>query len=180
MNKRFAKTRAGLLVFALCLGVLPAQASDAGPLQFVAELTGKGFPAQTGSAATGQAVLTLHPDRQAIDFSLDVKGLTREGLWDQLVKAPVGPMHVHLYLPNGEVVLIMAFPYGKAYRATAQGFRVRVLRMPYRDNAALVQSMRSFDEFVAALRSGQAYLNLHTDRFNQGEIAGQLKELGSG
>lgn len=145
-------------------------------IKFQADLTGMAYPDETGSEATGHALITLHPGTQTVDVKLDVIGLHREALWDRLVAAPVGPMHIHLYLPNGAVELIMAFPYGKAYRDTPKGLSMHAKGIVYSSNAGLVGSNRSFGEFAEALRSGNAYLNIHTDTFNDGEIAGKISE----
>ncbi|MEQ1497757.1 MAG: CHRD domain-containing protein [Novosphingobium sp.] len=144
--------------------------------RFEAELSGNAFPDITGSLATGHAVLILHPDRQTVDIDLDVTGLNSDALWDRLVAAPVGPTHIHLYSPDGDAVLIMAFPFGEAYSNTARGLRLRAKDIGYADNAALVNSARSFADFTSALRSGNAYFNIHTDMFNDGEIAGKFVE----
>jgi hypothetical protein len=40
------------------------------------------------------------------------------------------------------------------------------------------RKVENFDEFVALLRSGNAYVNVHTTDFPNGELRGQLRRLG--
>jgi hypothetical protein len=46
----------------------------------------------------------------------------------------------------------------------------------YRAGAKLVGSTLTFDEFVAAMRSGLVILNVHTDKHNPGEISGRVEK----
>ncbi|MEZ5893880.1 MAG: CHRD domain-containing protein [Parvularculaceae bacterium] len=151
----------------------PQHAADAPALSiFHAALDGAHFPTQTGSAATGEATITVDHAAQTVDLALTVHGMTLDSLWDMLVTSPVGPLHLHLYDASGDAVVLMPFPYSEEFAASADGFTVTVTDAPYAERAALAQSALSFDEFVAGLGSGQAYLNLHTDAFHDGEISG--------
>lgn len=143
---------------------------------FDAQLSGHRFPTETGSAAAGRATLTVDEPAGTVALELRVHGIALDGLWKQLVAKPIGPMHLHLYLPDGNVDLIMPFPYGPAYVATTDGFEVRLAGQRYEDAAKLVGSARTLGEFVAALRGSHAYLNLHTEAFNDGEISGHVVE----
>ena len=42
----------------------------------------------------------------------------------------------------------------------------------YVAGAKLLNSTLSFDDFVAGMKSGLIVLNIHTDKFNPGEISG--------
>ena len=90
-----------------------------------------------------------------------------------LARSPMGPMHLHRY-QGDDVTLILPFPMGSAYVETADGFTVTVSHANYADGAAIVQSGLSFEQFLAALRSDPVFLNLHTERFGEGEISGRL------
>jgi CHRD domain len=145
---------------------------------FVATLTGSTEPTNTGSKAQGTAVIKVDKVRQSVSIDLAVIGITRDGLWDQLVAAPIGPIHLHKYGSHNhtgsDVTLVLPIPYSPAYRDTARGFRVVIKTFPYYQGAKLLNSDQSFDQFVAALTNGQILLNIHTDAFHDGEISGAV------
>jgi hypothetical protein len=97
------------------------------------------------------------------------------GLAQHLAHAPMGPMHLHRY-QGDDVTLILPFPMGSTYSETADGFTVTVRRYAYADGAAIVQSGLSFDQFLAALAGDPIFLNIHTERFGEGEISGRLTQ----
>jgi hypothetical protein len=69
-------------------------------------------------------------------------------------------------------VLALPLPYGATYTATADGFHVVMKDYDYAAGAKLLNSTLSFDDFVAAMKDGKVVLNVHTDKFNPGEIGG--------
>jgi hypothetical protein len=73
-------------------------------------------------------------------------------------------------------VLVLPLPYGADYRATRSGLRVTMKDYDYTAGAALLKSTLTFDEFVAAMKSGLVILNVHTDAFHPGEISGKVAE----
>jgi CHRD domain len=165
-----------LLAGLLLMGTLPTQAAT---LTFRAQLTGTAAPTNTGSNARGTAILRVNTAKQVVSIDLRVNGITLDGLWDNLVKAPVGPIHLHQYGSKDhgadDVKLALPLPYGPSYRSTKTGFRVRLENHPYAAGAQLVQSTATIDQFVAALREGRIVLNIHTDRNNEGEISGTVR-----
>jgi len=167
------RVAAGLLLAALAME--PAAAKE---LAFTARLSGDQAPTLKDSTATGQARLIVDTERQTVDLTLDVAGLTTDQLWDRLVAAPVGPIHLHLYGHDhggaASASLALPVPYGPSYSATAGGFRVVVKGYPYAAGATLVKSTVPFDAFVTSLRQGAIVLNIHTDRATDGEISGTM------
>jgi CHRD domain len=162
---------AGLL---LGLAAVPAQAEK---LAFHATLDGR--HAETGSAATGRAKVKVDTKRHRLSVDLVLHGITREALWDKLVEAPIGPIHFHKYATaggGGDSVLVLPLPYGPSYKPTTDGLRVILRGYDYEAGAKLLKSDLTFDQFVAALRSGLVVLNVHTDKFNPGEISGVVTE----
>lgn len=158
------------------LATTPAAAKD---LAFTAALRGDMAPTITGSKATGQARIHVDTDARTVDLTLDVDGMTVDQLWAGLLKAPMGPIHLHVYGTHQHGVadsaqLMFPAPYGPGYAATPAGFRVEVKRMPYADGARLVNSQASFDDFVGALQTGRIVVNIHTNRFTDGEISGDV------
>jgi hypothetical protein len=154
---------------------VPAQAEV---LKFRAALDGQQGAEPTGSAATGSAVVTVDTERRRVSIDMKLDGITPEALWDRLVAAPIGPIHFHKYASTvgGESVLVLPVPYGPSYRATRRGLRVSMKDYDYAAGAKLLKSALSFEDFVAAMRSGLVVLNIHTDAFNPGEISGTVIE----
>jgi len=72
------------------------------------------------------------------------------------------------------VAVVLPTPFGAGYMDTAKGFSVTMKGYPYADGAKLLKSDLSFDGFVAAMSSGTVVLNVHTDRFGDGEISGKI------
>jgi hypothetical protein len=169
----------GLGALAL-MAAAPAQAHD---LAFTAQLRGDKAPTVTGSKATGVARIVVHTHTQTVDVAIDVAGLTPDDLWTKLKGAPIGPIHLHLYGSRdrsgaGAVSLVMPVPYGAAYAPTAKGFQVRMTALPFATGAALVGTDQSFDQFVGDLQTGRVVLNIHTNRFTDGEISGDIAPAG--
>jgi hypothetical protein len=157
--------------------VIPVAAPAAAEIiGFHAALDGRSGPAPTGSAATGTARITVDTDRKRVSVEMDVAGIAIPQLWDKLVAAPVGPIHLHKYASaaGGDSVLVWPLPFGPNYSATPGGFHVAMADSDYAAGAQLLKSTLSFDDFVAAMRSGLVVLNVHTDAFNPGEISGKV------
>jgi hypothetical protein len=164
----------GLLGFA-GLAAAPAQAEV---LTFRATLDGRQGVDPTGSAATGKARVRVDTKRQTVSVDLTLNGITTDALWDELVAAPIGPIHFHKYATpqaTKDSVLVLPVPYDAGYRATRRGLRVSMKNYEYMAGAKLLRSKLSFDEFLAALRGGLVVLNVHTDRHNSGEISGKVE-----
>src|SRR4051795_12618295 len=171
-------TYGGLAALWAALGaaLLFATPAEARTLTFHAALDGTSGAEPTGSAATGKGKIKVDTDRKLVSVDLDVDGITIPQLWAKLVAAPIGPIHFHKYASaaGGDSVLVLPLPYGPAYRSLPHGLRVRMSGYDYDAGAQLLHSTLSFDDFVAAMRSGLVVLNVHTDRFNAGEISGKV------
>ena len=159
--------------FAIAGAVTPV-AAYAEVLKFHATLDGKYGPAPTGSTATGKASIRVDTVTRRVSVDLGVDGITIDNLWDQLVTAPIGPIHFHKYATaaGGDSVLALPLPFGADYRATPRGLHVAMKDYDYVTGAGLLKSTLSFDDFVAGMREGLIILNVHTDKFNPGEISG--------
>ena len=141
---------------------------------FTAALRGDKDPTNTGSKAAGDAKIVVDTAAQTVDVDLKVTGIKFQDFFDQVHHAPVGPIHMHHYGAEGEVTLVMPFPMGPTYAETKDGFTMTVRDYPYATGAKIVQTPLTFDQFLAALRAGIVVLNIHTDKFNQGEISGTV------
>jgi hypothetical protein len=169
-----SKGKFGLLfVLAAGLAAAPAQAEI---LTVPPKLDGKYGAEPTGSAATGTARIRVDTARQRVSLDMVVDGITTEALWDKLVAAPIGPIHFHKYATpaGGDSVLVLPVPYGPTYKATKRGIRVRVKDYDYVAGAKLLKSDLTFEQFVKSMQSGLVILNVHTDKFNPGEISGRV------
>jgi hypothetical protein len=165
-----AKFFAATLSAVVCLSA-PAQAAD---LEFRAALDGRTLPTITGSSATGTATVRVHTEAQTVDMSMTIHGISRDQLWDHVIHSGRGPVHLHLYAENGDISLLVPFPYGASYADSADGFTLNVENYSYAEGAALLGSEMSFDEFVATLGTAFVYINVHTDTVTEGEISGRL------
>lgn len=169
-----------LTIAALSLLVAPA-AANAG--EYRATLDGNSTTNMSGSSATATATVTVDEAAQTVALELTVTGLPIDGLWDRLVAAPAGPIHLHRYAgsdlsdPNSSA-LAFPVPFDPSYQATTDGFTVSTGPRPYAEGAAVLRVTTSFEDFVAVLNSGQIVLNIHTDAHNAGEISGQVVAAG--
>jgi hypothetical protein len=147
--------------------------AHAAELHYTATLAGSQYPTETGSAATGQAMIVVDTDAQTIDANVTITGIKFDQLARHLAHSRMGPMHLHRY-QGEDVTLIMPFPFGATYTETADGFAVAIVDYPYADAAQAVRSDLTFDQFIAALGTDPIYLNVHTEAFGDGEIAGRV------
>lgn len=167
---------------ALCVAVL-ATPAEARQESFTATLRGDNVTTHTGSAATGSAHILVDTIAGTVSVEIDVDGITTDGLWDQLVAAPIGPIHLHAYPTHDHTnydaaQLAFPVPFGPAYTATSTGFRVRLEKASYAAGAATLKSTTTLADFVTAMEQGHVVLNVHTDKFNDGEISGEVVPAG--
>lgn len=165
--------RIAALAASLALVAAPAGAKT---LTFHALLDGRSGPEPTGSEATGRARIKVDTDRKQVSVDLNVDGITAPQLWAKLVEKPIGPIHFHLYHPDGSAVLVLPLPYGPNYHTLPHGLHVKMDKYDYDTGAKLLNSTLPFDDFIAAMKSGTVVLNVHTDKFNAGEISGKVVE----
>lgn len=168
-----SRTLSGLIISA-ALFAAPANAKIT---QYRAELNGQSQTISTGSSARASARISVDTVKKTVSVNLDVKGLSVDALWDRLVKAPIGPIHLHQYASGnladaGSSELAFPLTYGPNYKPTRDGFRVRTGPLDYAKAVAPLGQSLSFEAFIAALEKGTVVLNIHTDAFNGGEING--------
>lgn len=169
--RHFILTAAMLATFVIGA---PARAAE---LVYTATLSGHQEPTNTSSPATGTATIRVNTETHAIDAQITISGLPMDKLSMHLAHSAMGPMHLHRYAANGDVTLILPFPMGETYAATATGFTVTEHGYAYADGAAIVNSGLSFDQFIAAMASDPIFLNVHTDAFPEGEISGRVTRV---
>lgn len=171
-------TRVKRTVIAAMLVVSPV-AAQARSLTYTAALSGNSASASTGSTATATAEIIVDTKAMTVAVRMQVIGMPLAALWDTLVAAPIGPVHLHQYAgtdlsdPNASM-LAFPLPFGPSYHATEDGFAVDTGPQSYAKGMATLGSKASFEQFVAALDRGAIVLNIHSDSFNAGEISGPV------
>jgi len=141
---------------------------------FRAMLNGTAIPTTTGSPAHGKATIKVDLKTKRVSVELDVQGITLDQLNDALVAKPIGPVHFHQYRSADDVEAVLPVPYGANYRATKTGFHVSMRDYSYAEGAKLLNDQDTFEEFVDALNAGRILMNIHTDKFPDGEISGKV------
>jgi len=141
---------------------------------FRATLDGTAIPTTTGSPAHGKVTVKVDTKSQRVSVELDVQGITLDQLNDALVAKPIGPVHFHQYRSADDVEAVLPVPYGANYRATKDGFHVSMRDYSYAEGAKLLNDQDTFEEFVDALNAGKIVINVHTDKFPDGEISGKV------
>jgi hypothetical protein len=162
------------LIAAAMIALVAAGPAAAKTLTFRATLGGTKPPAMTGSPASGTALVKLDTKTHKVSVDLDVRGVTIEQLNKGLIGKPVGPVHFHQYRTADDVELLLPLPYGATYKATKDGFRVTVRDYDYDKGIKLAGATAPFDEFADAMRAGKIVLNVHTEKFPEGEISGAM------
>jgi hypothetical protein len=136
------KTRSILALAMLTVIATSPDHAAAKSLRFMAALSGATAHTNTGSKATGKAQINIDLKRKLVTVEIDVSGITRDGLWDKLVAAPIGPIHFHQYGSHDhsgeDVKLVLPVPYGANYTATTTGFHVSMRNYSFAAGAKLV------------------------------------------
>lgn len=168
----------GLTILAAAMLLAPT-AAQARIIAYSATLSGNSASAHTNSTATATAEIEVDTEAKTVAVRMQVAGMPLAALWDTLVAAPIGPVHLHEYAgadfadPNASV-LAFPLPFGSSYTSTPTGFAVDTGPQSYAKGMATLGSKASFEAFVAALDRGKIVLNIHTDAFNAGEISGPV------
>ena len=165
------------LVALLAVLALPAPATYAIPLEFVAVLSPSNeIPPATGSSGTGLAKVFLDPAAHTIQINVTFSGLTTNDV----------AAHIHCCLPSplfplnvGVATTLPAFP-GFPLNVTSGAYSSALLSLtdPGTYNPAFVTAQGGIGNAEAALVAGienrETYLNIHTVMFGGGEIRGFL------
>ena len=152
------KSMATVVALVLVVMAMPvaASAKDGGTHKFASKLSGAEVVPPEVTDATGKVKLTLNKDGSELAFTLRVKNTLASGA--QIRCAPSGV--------NGPVgVTLFARFVGPDTPTKDRG----VIVEPDFENGC---GWADLDDVVAALRSGDTYLDVHT--FDGGEIRGQL------
>jgi hypothetical protein len=129
---------------------------------FKATLTGKNEVPAVKTKAKGTAVFKLSSDGQSLAYTLKVKGIQN-----------VTAAHIHtgkMGANGGVVVGLFAGPKkeGKFSGVLSKG------TITDKDLGGALAG-KTMADLLAMIKSGEAYVNVHTDQNKPGEIRGQLK-----
>jgi hypothetical protein len=143
------------LLLALAPAVLAAE-------NFATELSGANQVPPVEVAATGDATVTISDDEQTVSWDVSYSGLTG---------APAaGHIHIGAEGENGPVMIPFA-------EVTETGTTGSFAAADYTGGDGLPADWAGV---LAAIRDGNAYVNIHTEANPSGEIRGQLAPAGGG
>lgn len=162
---------AGALALAsVAVAVGPAQAGDG---QFRAHLSGAQEVPERDTQAQGQATFALDDAGEALDYRLVVANIEN-----------VVASHIHLG-PSGSNGPVVAFLYGNAPAGEGREQGVLATGTITQDSLRGPLSGMTMEDLLAAMRAGEAYVNVHTNDgvaptntgpgdFPGGEVRGQI------
>jgi hypothetical protein len=123
--------------------------------------------------AQGQAIFHLGGDGTSVEYKVVVANIEN-----------VTQSHIHCGPPteNGPIVVwlypsappLMLIP-GRSDGILAQGTFTNANVMPAADSAICPGGVETLDDVIAKMRSGGAYVNVHTTQFPPGEIRGNFR-----
>ena len=166
------RLRSPLFALALLLFAAPGQAVTI----FSAVLDGsQEVPTPSGSSATGNATLVLSDDEQSLTYVITTIGLDfaaqTADTSDDVTRA-----HIHNAAAgsNGPIVFGFIDPSDDTDDFVLT-FVASTLTATMTGVWDAGDSGESLSAFVAALRAGELYINVHTNAFPGGEIRGQIE-----
>jgi Cu/Zn superoxide dismutase len=153
--------RVKLLLFVVLAVVLAASTCFAMGNSFKAKLTSKEETKKPMSKATGKAAFKLSKDGKSLSFELHVKNLT-----------DANAAHIHMAKKGADgppvAGLLSEAKSGPFSGLIAQG------TIMDKDLIGPLQG-KTVADLVALFKSGDAYVNVHTNANPDGEIRGQIK-----
>jgi len=163
-----------LFMFSVALVVGTSSAHGATTL-LTTTLLGSNETPPNASTATGSALVTLEGDNNTLDVNETFAGL---------IGGPASAAHIHCCASPG-VAAVVAVPFPNFPAATSgQYVNSFDLSNPATYNAAFITAHGGTVDsakaaFIAALKTGQTYANIHNATFPGGEIRGQLAFAGA-
>ena len=164
--------KSGILVLALVIaGLLAASLLAAAPRsdkeRFTARLSGKKVVPPVKTAATGEAAFRLSKDGATLFYILRVSNIEN-------------PTAAHIHLApagkNGPPVVVLYPAPGAAKLPQVGKFTGVVAKGPIfaRDLVGPL-AKKPLKDLMAEIRAGRTYVNVHTKRYPDGEIRGQIR-----
>jgi Cu/Zn superoxide dismutase len=145
------------VVLAIC-AVVAVPALAASSSSFKASMNGKSETPKSNSKATGSATFKIAANGKSISYTLKASKLT----------GPAQAAHIHFGKAGtaGPVIIaICAKPCSlpKSGKLTSKQF-------------AKAPGVSNFAAAIKAIKSGKAYVNIHTKKHPAGEVRGQIKK----
>ena len=168
MNQTVRRTLFLLLVILLALTATATAAANDNQRNFRAHLSGAGEVPPVDTNAQGQAIVRLSKDGSSLSFKLiatNIDGVTQAHIHCGAADVN-GPVVAFLFGFNAAGVS----PNGILSEGTITAADV----IPRPDSPECPGGVADFDDLVAKIRSGDAYVNVHTLAHPGGEIRGQL------
>jgi hypothetical protein len=156
------------MVFLLLPGAAVASAKDnEQATSFSARLTGAQETPAVNTAATGRFSAELQDNDTALSFELSARGFNDQ---NRITQA-----HIHI-APRGVPgsVVVFLFPTSTNGTAGNKGVDGRNFSVSGTVTAVDMVGGATFAQLVQALRTGNAYANIHTTNHGGGEIRGQI------
>ncbi len=166
-------TATAAAIVATALTAMPAAAKT---YSFRAVLGGTRPPTITGSPASGVAKVRVDTTTKRVSVDLDVTGISLDQLSKADIAKPTGPVHLHEFRGSDDNDAILPLPYGAAFHSTRTGFRIELRDMDYAARTKLTGSSMTIDELVTLMHAGRIVLDIHTDKFPDGEISGPVSD----
>ena len=160
----FAKTRVFVIsiTIMLVLILLPASTAIAGTDNYHAHLNGAGNVPSTDTQAQGQALFRFNQDANSLYFKINAANV--ENVFASHIHcAPAG-----VNGPAGVTLLLLSEPLTNPEGVVVEG----TVCAPDPGNQCGWTSLADVEN---AIRSGNAYVNLHTTAHHSGEIRGQIR-----
>ena len=160
----FARTRAFVIsiTMLLVLAALPVSTAIAGTDNFHAHLNGAGNVPATDTQAQGQALFRFNEDASSLYFKINAANV--ENVFASHIHcAPAG-----VNGPAGVTLLLLGEPLTNPEGVIVEG----TVSAPDPGNQCGWTSLADVEN---AIRSGNAYVNLHTTAHHSGEIRGQIR-----
>lgn len=152
-----------IVALTLALALLAPAIVNGQTAQYSAQLNAASEVPATTSTATGTFSATLNETAKTLQWTLTVPTITN---------ATMAHIHAGAAGTNGGIVVTLFAPQSPAGSVSASGTAgPNDLAGPFAGN---------WDGFVAALKSGGLYVNVHTSANPGGEIRGQLQAPGQG
>jgi len=150
-----------VLLLVVLAAFLTASTGFAAEMKFKAKLTPKEELKQPKSKASGKAEFKLSKDSKEVSYKLHVKNIVN-----------ANAAHIHMGAKGADgppvVTLFSAEKKGKFSGVLAEGtFSDKDLMGDFKG--------KPLDDLVKMMRSGETYVNVHTDANPDGEIRGQIK-----
>lgn len=176
-----------LLVISLVWLRIPSPAFGQQQKQFVAKLSGKNEVPTVNTAATGTANFTVSPDEQSLHYTLTVHNITgiisADIHWGTATQD--GPVLIDLFnssTSTGKVNGILAkgtitSSDIKGNMTSNPGVMEIVAKGTMTSNPGVLQIQElvgSVSDLVILFTSSDAYVNVHTQMHNNGDIRGQI------